>query len=68
MQATEIIEQVEAMRKLKNIHKTRLCADAEITTTFYYLLLTGQRSVSLEVASKLCYIVGLKLIVAADLT
>lgn len=67
MKAQEIIAHVEEMRKLKGIHKNSLCGKAEIKPTFYYLLLTGQRSASLEVASKLCQEVGLKLIVASDL-
>lgn len=67
MTAQQIINQIEAMRKLKGIHKNSLCGKAEISPQYYNLVLNGKRGISLQVASKLCQEVGFKLIVASDL-
>lgn len=64
MTAQEIINKVEELRKLKNIHKNSLCGNVGITTQYYNQVLSGTKGISLTVAARLADQVGLKLVLA----
>jgi len=61
MQALEIIRQIEELRLLKGFTRRYIASQAEITVQYYSMVVNGKKGISLEVAQKMAFSVGLEL-------
>lgn len=61
MQALEIIRQIEELRLLKGYTRKYIASQAEITVQYYSMVVHGKKGISLEVAEKMAFSVGLEL-------
>jgi len=61
MQALEIIRQIEELRLLKGFTRRYIASQAEITVQYYSMVVNGKKGISLEVAEKMAFSVGLEL-------